>query len=99
MAEAFVRTLKRDYVRIYPTLDARTVIEQLPSWLAHPNEVHPHRALGHRSPREYIAQTPMAVRRLRGSNIPVGRLPMGMTAPFEMDGADADYVFYASALI
>lgn len=30
MAEAFVRTLKRDYVRVNPTPDARTVIEQLP---------------------------------------------------------------------
>jgi putative transposase len=57
MAEAFVRTLKRDYVRVSPTPDAQTVIEQLPSWLAHYNDVHPHRALGYRSPREYIAQT------------------------------------------
>ena len=57
MAEAFVRTLKRDYVRVSPRPDAKTVIEQLPSWLAHYNDVHPHRALGYRSPREYIAQT------------------------------------------
>ncbi len=57
MAEAFVRTSKRDYVRVNPRPDARTVIEQLPGWLAHYNEVHPHRALGYRSPREYIAQT------------------------------------------
>lgn len=57
MAEAFVRTLKRDYVRVNPTPDARTVIEQLPRWLTHYNEVHPHKALGYRSPREYITQT------------------------------------------
>lgn len=57
MAEAFVRTLKRDYVRVNPRPDARTVIEQLPGWLTHYNEVHPHRALGYRSPREFIAQT------------------------------------------
>ncbi len=31
MAEAFVRTLKRDYVRVNPTPNARTVIEQLPA--------------------------------------------------------------------
>lgn len=31
MVEAFVRTFKRDYVRINPTPDARTVIEQLPA--------------------------------------------------------------------
>ncbi len=57
MAEAFVRTLKRDYVRVHPTPDAKTVIDQLPRWLDHYNEVHPHRALGYRSPHEYIAQT------------------------------------------
>lgn len=57
MAEAFVRTLKRDYVRVNPRPDAQTVIAQLPAWLAHYNEVHPHRALGYRSPREFIAIT------------------------------------------
>lgn len=57
MAEAFVRTLKRDYVRVNARPDARTVIEQLPRWIEHYNSVHPHRALGYRSPREYIAQT------------------------------------------
>ena len=57
MAEAFVRTIKRDYVRVSPRPDARTVIDQLPGWLAHYNDVHPHSALGYRSPREYIAQT------------------------------------------
>jgi len=57
MAEIFARTLKRDYVRVNPTPDARTVIEQLPAWLTHYNEVHPHKALAYRSPREYIKQT------------------------------------------
>ncbi len=54
MAEAFVRTLKRDYVRVSPRPDARTVIEQLSGWLDHYNRVHPHRSLGYRSPREFI---------------------------------------------
>jgi putative transposase len=54
MAEAFVRTLKRDYVRVSPRPNARAVIEQLPAWLEHYNRVHPHRALGYRSPREFI---------------------------------------------
>jgi len=57
MAEAFVRTLKRDYVRVNPRPDAQTVIAQLPAWIDHYNEVHPHRALGYRSPREFIATT------------------------------------------
>ena len=57
MAEAFVRTLKRDYVRVNPRPNAQSVIDQLPGWFAHYNEVHPHRALRYRSPREFIAQT------------------------------------------
>ena len=55
MAEAFVRTIKRDYVRVSPRPDTETVMRQLPAWIAHYNEVHPHKALGYRSPREFIA--------------------------------------------
>ena len=55
MAEAFVRTIKRDYVRVSPCPNAETVMLQLPSWITHYNEVHPHKALGYRSPREFIA--------------------------------------------
>jgi putative transposase len=29
-------------------------MRQLPSWINHYNEVHPHKALGYRSPREFI---------------------------------------------
>jgi putative transposase len=54
MAEAFVRTLKRDYVRVNAKPDARAVINQLPVWIDHYNRVHPHRSLGYRSPREFI---------------------------------------------
>lgn len=54
MAEAFVRTLKRDYARVTALTDAATVIAALPGWINHYNTVHPHRALGYRSPREFI---------------------------------------------
>ena len=54
MAEAFVRTFKRDYVRMARRPDAETVLSLLPGWFAHYNETHPHRALGYRSPREFI---------------------------------------------
>ena len=54
MAEAFVRTIKRDYVRVSPCPDANTVMQQLSTWINHYNEVHPHKALGYRSPREFI---------------------------------------------
>jgi putative transposase len=55
MAEAFVRTFKRDHVRVNPCPDALTVIEALPKWFFHYNTLHPHRALRYRSPREFIA--------------------------------------------
>ena len=55
MAEAFVRTFKRDYVSVNPIPDAKTVMLALPEWFDHYNELHPHRALGYRSPREFIA--------------------------------------------
>ena len=43
MAEAFVRTIKRDYVRASARSDAQTVLKKLPSWITHYNEVHPPR--------------------------------------------------------
>ncbi|MBW9089614.1 IS3 family transposase [Rhizobium wenxiniae] len=54
MAEAFVKTFKRDYVSVNPLPDAITVIAQLPSWFEHYNALHPHKALGYRSPREFL---------------------------------------------
>jgi putative transposase len=57
MAEAFVRTFKRDYARVRPCPDAQTVLQSLPAWFAHYNEIHPHSALGYRSPRQFIRAT------------------------------------------
>jgi hypothetical protein len=39
MAEAFMRTIKRDYIRVCPRPDDQTVLKQLPSWINHYNEV------------------------------------------------------------
>ncbi len=55
MAEAFVKTFKRDYVAVNPTPDAETVLAQLPFWFEHYNNLHPHKALGYQSPREFIS--------------------------------------------
>jgi putative transposase len=55
MAEAFVRTMKRDYARVFQLTDAAAVIRQLPASFEHYDTVHPHRALSYRSPREFIA--------------------------------------------
>jgi putative transposase len=56
MAEAFVKTLKRDYARVSHRPDAASVLGQLDSWFEHYNSVHPHKALGYRSPREFRKQ-------------------------------------------
>lgn len=54
MSEAFVKTLKRDYVRISPLPDAKTALRQIAGWIDDYNEIHPHSALRMRSPREFI---------------------------------------------
>jgi transposase InsO family protein len=47
--------------RVVARPNAETVLCQLPSWIAHYNEVHPHKALGYRSPREFIATYDLSV--------------------------------------
>jgi integrase-like protein/transposase IS116/IS110/IS902 family protein len=71
IAEAFVRTIKRDYVRVSPRPNAETVMRKLPSWISHYNEVHPHKALGYRSPREFRSsrKSLTVVRSFGGYNI------------------------------
>ena len=56
MAEAFVRSPKCDYVPVSPAPDARSVLQQLSSWIAYCTTVHPHRRLVYRSPRGYISR-------------------------------------------
>jgi len=53
MAEAFVKTFKRDYVYLNDVFSAREVIAQLPLWFDDYNEHHPHKGLKMRSPREF----------------------------------------------
>ncbi|WP_139974652.1 integrase core domain-containing protein, partial [Ochrobactrum sp. CGA5] len=33
-----------------------TVMAQLPSWFEHYNNLHPHKALGYQSPREFLSR-------------------------------------------
>lgn len=42
MAEAFVRTITRDYPRVSSLLDARTFIDALPIWFKHYDAVNPY---------------------------------------------------------
>jgi putative transposase len=55
MAEAFVKTFKRDYVRVAALANADAALEVIEDWMEDYNTVHPHSRLGYRSPREYIA--------------------------------------------
>ena len=59
MAEAFVKTLKRDYVRVSPIPDAAAALALIGGWMEDYNTVHPHSRLGYRSPREYILSQPV----------------------------------------
>ena len=56
MAEALVKTMKRDYFYVADfddIADAATVLRRLPGWFNDYNEHAPHRALGMLSPREF----------------------------------------------
>ncbi len=53
MSEAFVNTLRRDYVAGAELSTAAQVLEQIPAWIADYNAVAPHSALGYQSPQQY----------------------------------------------
>lgn len=55
ISEAFVKTLKRDYVQVTPLPDAQTVLALIGGWIEDYNDNHPHSGLKMRSPREFIA--------------------------------------------
>jgi putative transposase len=56
MAEAFVNTLKRDYVSGADRGSAAALLEQVSAWIADYNAVAPHSALGFRSPMQYRSE-------------------------------------------
>jgi putative transposase len=53
MSEAFVKTLKRDYLRVGPVPDAKTALDQIAGWFDDYNENQPHYGLRMRSHREF----------------------------------------------
>jgi len=56
MAEAFVKTMKRDYVYVSDCSDAQTVMAQLPVWFNDYNENAPHKGLKMRSPKQFLRE-------------------------------------------
>jgi len=53
MSEAFVNTMRRDYLAGADLSTAGRVLEQIPAWIADYNAVAPHSALGFQSPQQY----------------------------------------------
>ena len=58
VAEAFVRTIKHDHVRVSARPDAQTVLKQLPAWITDYNELHPRKALGYPASSSQLAEIP-----------------------------------------
>ena len=54
MAEAFVKSFKRDYVRVNDLFSASEVMNNLSEWFECYNEFAPHKALNMMSPRGYL---------------------------------------------
>jgi transposase InsO family protein len=53
ISEVFVKTLRRNYIRLAVLPNAETLLALLPSWFDDYNEVHPHSGLRFLSPREF----------------------------------------------
>ena len=60
LAEAFVKTIKRDYVDGAELRDAETVLAQLGGWFDDYNTQAPHSALGMRSPADYRGEATLS---------------------------------------
>jgi putative transposase len=60
MSEAFVNTMRRDYIESAELWSAASVIAQIPTWFEDYNDVAPHSALGMKSPREFRAEQPLS---------------------------------------
>lgn len=54
MAEAFVKTFKRDYVAFHDPENAYSLMNKLPIWFEDYNEIAPHKGLKMMAPREFI---------------------------------------------
>lgn len=60
VAEAFVKTFKRDYVWPHYPAHASELLSKLAEWFEHYNEIAPHKGLKMRSPREFIRECELA---------------------------------------
>ena len=58
ISESFVKTFKRDYVRVNALPDALAALRQIAGWFEDYNDNHPHSGLKMCSPREFIRAQP-----------------------------------------
>ena len=65
MAEAFVKTFKRDYVRVNPIPDAAAALAPIDRWMEDYNTVHPHSPAG-LPLTAGVHQCPIPTRRVSG---------------------------------
>lgn len=65
MAEAFVKTFKRDYAHVSDLRSAQHVLEQLPGWFEDYNNNAPHKGLKMLSPREYYRSSQEDLKQVR----------------------------------
>ncbi|MBP1846468.1 transposase InsO family protein [Rhizobium petrolearium] len=54
ISEAFVKTIKRGYIRISTRPDAEAALRQIDGWIEDHIEIHPHFALKMAFPRQFI---------------------------------------------
>ena len=54
MEESFVKTFKWDYVYVNDLPDAVSVMDKMAEWIEDYNNLHPHKGLNMKSPREYL---------------------------------------------
>ena len=65
MAEAFVKTFKRDYVYVNDLSSSEKIMEQLPGWFEDYNNNAPHKGLKMLSPREYYRSSQEDLKRVK----------------------------------
>ncbi len=65
MAEAFVKTFKRDYAHVADLRSSQHVLEQLQEWFEDYNNNAPHKGLKMHSPREYYRSSQEDLKQVR----------------------------------
>src|SRR5262245_15491652 len=87
MAEAFVRTIKRDYVRVSPCPDAKTVMHQLSAWITTRFARTRHSDIVHPVSSSQLTEARDRVRSFGGYNKPVARTTSGLHGSFKRPDA------------